>query len=81
MRLDHQGQRITHRRIPSSEVLPLFRDGERTRAVVSHHFKVSPSVADGVVTQLLSEGLIEESRARRGWFRLTFTGQERLGVS
>lgn len=81
MRLDHQGQRITHRRIPPSEVLPLFRDGEQSRSVVARHFKVSQGVAEGIVTQLLAEGLLEESRARRGWLRLTFAGQERLGVA
>lgn len=80
MKLDWKGQQIKHRQIATSESLPLFREGEKSQRVIMDTFNVSQSVAAGVLTQLLAEGLIEESGRRPGYFRITFAGQERLGV-
>lgn len=80
MKLDHRGQHITRPQINIYEALALFDDTLRANTTVMRHYKVSQATADGVITQLLAEDLLEESRARRGMYRITFAGKERIGV-
>jgi predicted transcriptional regulator len=80
MRLDSRGQHITRPHINIYEALRLFDDNLRANTVVARHYRVSSETADGIITQLLAEDLLEESRARRGMYRITFAGKERIGV-
>jgi predicted transcriptional regulator len=78
MTLDAQGQFVTKSRINIYEALALFSFDLKQSNVVKRHYGVGNEVADGVITELLSEGLLEEPKHKRNWYRLTFRGQERL---
>ena len=81
MKLDAQGQFVTKTRINIYDALRLFSTDLRQSNVVKRHYNVGNEVADGVITELLSEGLLEEPKHKRNWYRLTFAGQERNGVT
>lgn len=76
--LDAQGQFVTKSRINIYEALALFSFDLKQSNVVKRSYGVGNEVADGVITELLSEGLLEEPKFKRGWYRLTFAGHDRL---
>jgi hypothetical protein len=78
MTLDAQGQFVTSKRINIYEALALFSFDLKQSNVIKRRYGVGGEVADGVITELLAEGLLEEPKFKRGWYRLTFRGQERL---
>jgi len=78
MTLDAQGQFVTKSRINIYEALALFSFELKQSTVIAKRYKVGKEVAEAVVVELLSEGLLEEPKHKRNWYRLTFRGQERL---
>ena len=78
MTLDAQGQFVTKSRINIYEALTLFSFDLKQSNVVKRRYGVGNEVADGVITELLAEGLLEEPKFKRGWYRLTFAGHDRL---
>jgi predicted DNA-binding transcriptional regulator len=81
MRLDSRGQHITRPQINIYEALALFGDDLKARGVIAKKYGVSQETASGVVVALLAEDLLEESAVKRGMFRITFKGKERIGVA
>ena len=81
MKLDAQGQFVIGKRINIYDALKLFSTDLRQNTVIKRKYNVGNEVADGVITELLSEGLLEEPKHKRNWYRLTFAGQERNGVT
>jgi hypothetical protein len=75
--LDAQGQFVTSKRINIYEALALFSFDLKQSNVVKNRYGVGGNAAEGVINELLAEGLLEEPKFKRGWYRLTFAGHDR----